>query len=276
MPDDYTPVDPTLLPSGALASLTPFFGDANAKPVPMPAGGAGLAVGRVLFFGGSLSVAGSLGLSEIFKMSGKYDDRVFVQDTIYGWPIDLIPPSPTAQIQGTFWGSSLRVSVRVSGMDVTADTSLFSIAAAVQLQRAHAQYEIRGLGVGLPTLADALSNLPSIGALDFAAFAQIDQFRMLFSATLKKNPSLLVPLPIAVKLQTGLPPSDAITDTKSIRQAMIGLSSGMTLAARLNSLRPGCVPQVVTDTYRSQGITDPGAAIPQNVRDAAAAWVQGA
>jgi len=274
MPDDFTPIDPTLLKTGALAALQPFFGDAHATPTPKPTTGAPTL--RLVSFSGSLSVAGSLAVSDIFKIGGNYDDRVFIQDTSYGWPALAINPPADAPILGTFWGSSLRVSVRVSGLDVTAGTSLFAIAAAVQLQRARAQYEICGLGVGLELLADALSSLPAIGSLDFTAFAQIDRFSKLLANTFNTAPGQLIPLPIAVKLRSGLPPSDVITDAKSIRQAMIGLANGMTLSARLASLRAGCLPQVVNDTYKANKVTDPGAPVPADVRAAAAAWVQGA
>ncbi len=125
-------------------------------------------------------------------------------------------------------------------------------------------------------LAAALSNLPAVGALDFTAFAQIDRFRTILADTLETNPAALGSLPIGVMLQSGLPPSDAITEAESIRQGMVGLANGVPLGTWLAQLRPKILRDVVTATYASQGLTTATAPVPDTVRATASAWVQGA
>jgi hypothetical protein len=257
------------LPTGELAALAPFF-SGFARPIPRP--GAGKRNLAMTVFSGSLSVAARVGVGDLFKITGNYDDHAFIQDIAVGQPAFAGDMAGNQRIIGTFWGSALRVSVRVRRGQLSSSATLQTVAANVQLKKVEAQYEITGVGLGLEVLAQALSNIPSIGALDFSAFGRIDQLRFLLADTLERKPQQLTPLPIAVELRSDLPPNDIITDARSVRFAIIGIANRIALKTRLEDRPPWVDVGVVEQTYARLGVGDPTGSIPDSVREQAAGW----
>jgi len=142
------PVQPTVLKSGALASLTQFLDEAQARPIELEAGDQPFKSFRVSSEQISISVAAKLDVSAVFKGSFSYSDLGLIFDAV-AFTDKYLDDNSDKPVIMTRWGAGMRVALKVTKVEGSLSANFGAVAAATELNRAQASYEILGLGLGL-------------------------------------------------------------------------------------------------------------------------------
>lgn len=227
----YMPVRPSVDGDGRLLSLLTLAGDtpALARP-PQPGDVPPELRGKLSHFDDavfttSMSVALELGIATAFDAKVGFLQDVLVQDVRVGVRYGIPSSSARSLIHAVYWGSSLRLSLRSSGLKLGATASLGQMAAQAQVVNSRIDYElsIQGHAAGEPgILSTALRVLPVTGRFDVEVHAQFMELRgelvkRLIEAT-PHEPTRVIGVEVAYPL-----PASTLDETQARRFAMLQL-----------------------------------------------------
>lgn len=209
------PVQPALLESGALVSLTQFLDEGESRPVMLEGDDQPFKSFRISSEQISLSVASKLDVSAVFKGSFKYSDIGLVFDAV-AFTDKYLTDGSDKPVVMTRWGAGMRVALKVTNIEGSLSANFGAVAAAAELNRARANYEILGLGLGLEALAEVLDNLPPLGEFGLEAYSKLTQG---VYASLKNyitnHQAEITAVPIAVGLREALE-TDPLVQARSV------------------------------------------------------------
>lgn len=227
----YMPVRPGTDSEGRLLSLLPLAGDtpALARP-PQPGDLPPELRGKLSHFDDavfttSMSVALEVGIATAFDAKVGFLQDVLVQDVRVGARYGIPSSSARSLIHAVYWGSSLRLTLRSSGLKLGATASLGQMAAQAQVENSRIDYElsIQGHAAGEPgILSTALRVLPVTGRFDVEVHAQFMELRgelvkRLIEAT-PPEPTRVIGVEVAYPL-----PASTLDETQARRFAMLQL-----------------------------------------------------
>jgi len=226
----YLPVNPSRTKNGAIAALADLYPEDAVMPVPLEAGDPAFRSFRVLSDNMSVSLAGKLNIGSIFGGSAGVDEMALYYDATSYTEKQASGTLDGKIIFATRWGAGLRVAIRVSIAKADFQLTVPSVAAAVQLQRARARYEIQGLGIGVDGLAIVLKNLPPLADFTLDTYNKLNgEVLRALGQYIVDNKASLTPEPIAIVLNKTLV-RDPLLDAREILWTMKRIKERMTLA----------------------------------------------
>jgi hypothetical protein len=268
------PVHPARDEKGRLKSLLPFIRKNPDEALPYPHTLDELDISErkmlVHFFQTSASVASKLGLMSAVSSSRNSLQEAAVFEILVGSHKIRTGNVTGLLVRETFWGSSIRIAMRVKARESSATGGFSVLAASVELGTAQVEYEISSLGAITPLmLATALEGMPLFGTLSFAAYTQFNEAAQKIALTLMAE-ATLPPVPVAVKLDYH-PPASSMVEALATRYAMIALAHLKPLEAALHDAPREIDQLVIRSTYRR--ILD-GAAAPLEIHaEKARSWL---
>jgi hypothetical protein len=175
-------------------------------------------------------------------------------------------------VRETFWGSSIRIAMRVKTRSSSATGSFSMLAASVELGTASVEYEVSTVGAVRPAmLATALSGMPLFGTLSFDGYTQFTAAAQSIARSLMEE-ATLPPVPVAVKLKYH-PAAGAMLEALTTRYAMIAIAHNKSLDAALREAPKDLDAAVIAATYTK---ILRGASVPTGVHaEAARSWLNG-
>lgn len=240
------PVQPAILKSGALASLTQFLDEGQSKPVALEAGDQPFKSFRISSEQISLSVAAKLDVSAVFKGSFSYSDIGLVFDAI-AYTDKYLTDGGDKPVIMTRWGAGMRVAMKVTKVEGSLSANFGAVAAATELNRAQASYEILGLGLGLGALAEILDDLPPLGEFGLEAYSKLTQgVYAALKEYITNHQADISAVPIAVGLREALE-SDPVVQARTVYLAAYWRDRGKSeswLVERYPEVDPGLVSLV--------------------------------
>ncbi len=276
MPDKFVAVNPLRNASGAFATLAPIFGDANSQPAPLPPG-ATLNNFNVYFTQTTFSLAATLKVSAIFDGSFSANESAFFFDYLVSRDEYKPAPSPQDAVLGTRWAVGLRVAFRVQNLDAKVSASFSALSAQVDAGFSSAEYEVQGLGVGLPGLKIVTDNIGQLlGNWKYDSYYKMNmQVIPGITNYMVANIGSLQPQPVAVYLSNAAS-DQPMNQARAAYFAYRWISEQKPLADALKMPETAITsPDMVTLVYNR---VMPGAAVtdvPSNAaRDAARAWLE--
>jgi hypothetical protein len=250
--DKLVPVHPARDDKGRLKALFPFAGEDSDEALPFPQALADedLAHKKLLvnFFQTSASTASKLGVMGSLAMSSDYLHDAAIFEILVG--IHKIRSGDVTNhlVRETFWGSSIRIAMRVKAKSASATGSFGLLAASVELGTARVEYEISTVGAVTPAmLATALGGMPIFGTLSFDAYTQFTASAQKIAHALMDE-AILPPVPVAVKLKYH-PAAGAMLEALTMRYAMIAITHEKPLDAALHDAPRDLDPAVIVATY---------------------------
>ena len=240
----YMPVRPGVDGEGRLRSLLALAGDtpALARP-PQPGDLPPELRGRLSHFDDavfttSMSVALEVGIATAFDAKMGFLQDVLVQDVRVGVRYGIPNSAASSLIHAVYWGSSLRLTLRSSGLKLGTTASLGQMAAQAQVDNSRIDYElsIQGHAAGEPSiLSAALRVLPVTGRFDVEVHAQFMELRgELVKRLIQATPSEPTRV-IGVEVTYPLPVS-ALDETQARRFAMLQLVRKKRLSDAVKSI----------------------------------------
>lgn len=247
------PIDPARDEAGRIKSLFPFVGARLDDALPYPAAltPADLAERKTIvnFFQTSARTAASLGIMDALTTSSDYLSEAAVFEILVGTHKIRSGDVTQCFVRETFWGSSIRIVMRVKALDAKATGGFGMVAASVELQSAQVEYEIKSVGgVSTEMLAIALEGMPLFGTLDFDGYTKFTQAAEDIAQKLMAQ-ATLPPVPVAVKLKYH-PAKDSTSEALSARYAMVSIAHLTPLEDALKDAPRGLEPLVVQETYQ--------------------------
>jgi hypothetical protein len=244
---EMLPVDGTLTPSGAIASLARLMPEPDAHPIPLAANEDPFANFEVALRQVSVSVAAKLNIASIFNTSGSGSRQGFYFDAIAFRDKMRLEATPSRNLIGTRYGVGLRVSLLARDAKVSLGGGFGVLAAAVECNAASVEYQIRGFGLGLDGFAIVLSNMSATGTLDYKTYLDIqNKIVPALSEWILKNKVSLTPEIIAVALRR---PPELIQDSQSVYYAMTRIKERVSLNDAIRRAPPSIDPDILTSTY---------------------------
>ena len=196
------PVQQTQLKSGAIASLTRFFDESKSLPVSLETGESSFKSFRLSNQQISISMAAKLDVSAVFKGSFKFDDIGMVFDAVAFTDKHITDQRLGQPVIMTRWGAGMRIAMKVTNVQGDLGVNFGSVAAATELKRARASYEILGLGLGLDALAELLDDLPPFGDFGLDAYSKLTNGAYTsLKNYITNHKNELSPVPLAVGLR---------------------------------------------------------------------------
>ena len=248
------PVSPARDSQGRIVSLFPFvdgkWDDALPYPTQLTAEDVVQRKMLVNFFQTSASVAAKLGIMGALGTSSDYLCDAAVFEILIGTHKIRSGDVTNYLVRETFWGSSIRIAMRVKTLDAKASGGFGMLAASVELGTAQVEYEVSTFGAVSPhMLATALEGMPLFGTLNFDAYIQFTQAaediaQQLMAETNTKPASV----PVAVKLKYH-PPKQSMTEALTKRYAMLAIIRSKPLDAALGDAPEELDPFVIKETY---------------------------
>jgi hypothetical protein len=252
--DKLVPVNPARDDKGRIKSLLPFVGDSpdDALPYPEALKPEDLAERKTIvnFFQTSASTAAKLGIMDTLATSSDYLSEAAVFELLIGTHKIRSGDVTPYLVRETFWGSSIRIVLRVKSLDAKATSGFAQLAASVEMRKAQVEYEIKTVGAVTPEmLSTALEGMPLFGTLDFDAYTRINEAALELATTLmeKTSPDAV---PVAVKLKYH-PAQHSTVEALSMRFAMIAIAHQKPLEMALKEA-PSCVDHfVIQEAYQA-------------------------
>lgn len=246
------PVHPARDEKGRLKSLFPFVGETDeALPYPAALSADDTSERKMIvnFFRTSASMASKLGILGSLSSSSDYLDDAAVYEILVGVHKIRAGDVTDAFVLETFWGSSIRIAMRVKTMDAKATGGFSLLAASVELGTAQVEYQVTTLGSVSPTmLATALEGIPLFGTLTFDAYTQFTEAAETIAHSLMTETSDPA-VPVAVRLKYH-PAEQSLLEAMSTRYAMIQLAHKKPLKDALQGVPAPIDPLVIQHAYR--------------------------
>lgn len=214
------PVNPAVLETGELFSLSKFLKPENSIPIMLEEGDSAFTSFKVSSEQISISAAAKLSVSSVFNGSIKSNDIGLIFDAIAYTDKYAASGANDTPIIMTRWGAGMRVALKATVLEGSVDASFSSIAASAQLNNSKATYEIQGLGLGLQALTEILDDLPPLGEFGLQAYSKLTGG--IYEALKKyimEHPGQLKAVPIAVGLQSPIE-TDSILEGRSVYLAV--------------------------------------------------------
>jgi hypothetical protein len=226
----YLPVDPSRDPEGRIRVLTRLLGEDASKPYPVSAPTIDANTGLnpvVKYYQTTQEAAAQLGAGDLFKVSASGFYQAAILDVVVGVPKYRVGTiGPNDKIVGTFWGFSVRLSMRIRTLDVKIGADLGYVAAAVQSGAADVQYSVAGIGIDRKIFAAALRGIPLFGKMDYTAFAKfkgaLDDLTTAMAARVTTSPLL----PLGVFVMNDPFNGDIVAQARDVRWAMAKIANG--------------------------------------------------
>ncbi len=247
------PINPARDEKGRIKSLFPFVGndldDALPYPEKLPPEDLAQKKTIVNYFHTSASTAAKLGIMDVLATSRDYLSEAAVYEILVGTHEIRSGDVTNYLVRETFWGSSIRIVMRVRALDAKATVGFAQLAASVELRKAQVEYEIKTVGAATPEmLATALEGMPLFGTLDFDAYTRFIEAAGDLAQTLMTE--LTLPdAPVAVKLEYH-PSGQSTSDALTTRYAMVSITHRKPLDAALREAPQDVDPFVIQQTYR--------------------------
>jgi hypothetical protein len=246
------PVSPARDTQGRILSLLPFVDGKwdDALPYPSKLTEEDRAQRKMVvnFFQTSASTAAKLGIMGALSTSSNYLYDAAVFEILIGTHKIRSGDVTNYLVRETFWGSSIRIAMRIKALDVKAAGGFGLIAASVELGTAQVEYEITTLGTISPfMLATALEGMPLFGTLNFDAYTQFTEAAESIAHQLMDEAGTSV-VPVAVKLKYH-PPQQSMIEALSKRYAMIAIIRTKNLTTALKEAPKDLDPFVIKDAY---------------------------
>lgn len=170
---DWYPIAPDLMKAtGAFASLQNFPRAAELKPVPLRAEKQPLNKWDEWYHGHSSRVTFKLGVGGVFNAGVDAEGHTISYQATWFEDEELDGGPHGGLLHGTRWGAGIRLLIRISTMEASAELDLSSLAAQSQLGRVQATFTVEVFGVKDPSVVKLL---PGPGRLDLSV---IENFRM--------------------------------------------------------------------------------------------------
>lgn len=271
MTSSYTPINPTIR-DGRLAALEPLLGAQFCTPIPCDPNDEYNT--KLHTYSASIEAAARLTYGAIFTLSGAYSDKAVIADFAV-YKSGIASGDVTGRkISATHWGGCLRLSLRVSSMKADMALTLPVLAASVEMNAAHVQYELSSVGGGAVAFATALESVPVSGAFNYDVYARLNGQ---FQAITKAIREALAPaslLPIGVDLQDGIQ-FDLLREARDVRYAMALLAGGRSFP-QARQAAPGFDAVLLNDVYRDiYAGADVNAAPGPELVNKAKVWIEG-
>jgi hypothetical protein len=247
------PVNPGRDEGGRIKSLLPFVGARldDALPYPEALTPEDLAERTTIvnFFQTSARTAATLGIMDALATSSDYLSEAAVFEILVGTHKIRAGDVTGCFVRETFWGSSIRIVMRVKARDSKASGSFGMLAASVELGSAEVEYEVKSVGgVSTELLAIALEGMPLFGTLDFDAYTRFTAAADDIAQRLMAQVSPRA-VPVAVKLRYH-PAKESTSEAISMRYAMVSIAHLLPLADALRAAPQGFEPLVIHEAYQ--------------------------
>lgn len=248
----FQPIDPATTKEGALIALIPLFGEEKSTPVKLDKKKSESLFTSFSVVQDTLSIkaASKLKIANIFGGTVNYNSKAFYFDAIaYTDEYDYQANDNDAIIRAIRWGIGIRIVLNITSIDSDVQLSLGAISAAIELGKAKARYEIKGLGIGLEGLNIVLEELSPLEDFSFETYYSIKNSVIPnLSKFIRKNKDNLEPQPIAVQL-TESTDTDNLIISQSVLYAINSISKKMSLDDCLIHTPDGLLNDVISETY---------------------------
>jgi hypothetical protein len=248
---DLVPIEPAQDNDGRLIRLIDLLGKDDAFPYPprLEERDRRAPYGSIAFKRISTRFAAKLGVTGAFDFNGEWFADSAVWEIRYG--TTKHNSDGDAKVLATFWGSALRLLLRVRALDAKATGSFANLAAAVETKAAQVEYEATLVGSATPRLfAAALRGLPLFGSLDMAAYESlmggVSRISGMLADRLTESKDFR---PIAVELNYKAPDS-AQDEALATRFSMLRIARGLSQQQAQQINRGRFDVDIIRETYR--------------------------